>query len=203
MAATVIGGPKPLHEEREDFIRSKLTEWLPRGAVYMTDTAVNWTEDVLEVREHRLYELIGCETFESYCETYLNVPAEFIDAVQHGRELLLKQGHAEPTIGAAVQAAREQPLREEPGRPEGKNVRNTNIKPSTQDQTYTLRRLARDRPELLDRVEAGELSPNAAAIEAGFRRRTWTAPHDIERLADALMRRYTAAELDDLAKRIA
>ena len=42
-----------------------------------------------------------------------------------------------------------------------------------------------------------------AAIEAGFRRKTWTAPHDIERLADALMRRYTTDELDDLAKRIA
>jgi len=36
-------------------------------------------------------------------------------------------------------------------------------------KTYTLRRLARDRPDLLDRVEAGELSANAAAIEAGFR----------------------------------
>jgi hypothetical protein len=35
---------------------------------------------------------------------------------------------------------------------------------------YTLRRLARERPDLLARVEAGELSANKAAIEAGFRK---------------------------------
>jgi hypothetical protein len=38
-------------------------------------------------------------------------------------------------------------------------------------KTYTLRRLARDRPDLLDKIEAGELTANAAAIEAGFRKK--------------------------------
>ena len=33
-----------------------------------------------------------------------------------------------------------------------------------------LRRCARQRPDLLERFEAGELSANAAALEAGFRR---------------------------------
>jgi hypothetical protein len=33
-----------------------------------------------------------------------------------------------------------------------------------------LRRLARERPDLLERFERGELSANAAALEAGFRR---------------------------------
>ena len=36
---------------------------------------------------------------------------------------------------------------------------------------YTLRRLARDCPEMLDRIEAGELSVNAAAIQAGIRKK--------------------------------
>lgn len=35
---------------------------------------------------------------------------------------------------------------------------------------YTVGRLRRDRPDLADRVERRELSANAAAIEAGFRR---------------------------------
>lgn len=39
-------------------------------------------------------------------------------------------------------------------------------------KTYTVRRLRRDHPDLADRVEQGELSANAAAIEAGFGRRT-------------------------------
>ncbi|SDX68403.1 hypothetical protein [Thiocapsa roseopersicina] len=41
-----------------------------------------------------------------------------------------------------------------------------------------LRRLARSRPDLLDKVETGELSPNAAAVEAGFRRPMKSIPVD-------------------------
>jgi hypothetical protein len=37
-------------------------------------------------------------------------------------------------------------------------------------RNYTLARLRRDRPDLAARVRAGELSANAAAIEAGFRK---------------------------------
>jgi hypothetical protein len=57
-------------------------------------------------------------------------------------------------------------------------------------RTYTLNRLRRDAPELFDAVIAGKLSPNAAAIEAGFRRkptrfetlvRTWRKASDDER----------------------
>jgi hypothetical protein len=36
---------------------------------------------------------------------------------------------------------------------------------------YTLRRLARDCPEMLDKIESGELSVNAAAVKAGIRKR--------------------------------
>ena len=43
-----------------------------------------------------------------------------------------------------------------------------------------LRHLRDHRPDLHNRVIAGELSPNAAMICAGFRRRTFTVPDDIE-----------------------
>jgi hypothetical protein len=39
------------------------------------------------------------------------------------------------------------------------------------DTDYTLRRLARDCPEMLDKIEAGELTVNAAAIAAGIRKK--------------------------------
>jgi hypothetical protein len=43
----------------------------------------------------------------------------------------------------------------------------------------TLARLNRDHPELAERVEAGELSANAAAIQAGFRKKpTWRCKVD-------------------------
>ena len=38
--------------------------------------------------------------------------------------------------------------------------------------TNTLRRLARDNPDILSRVESGELSPHAAAVEAGIRKKS-------------------------------
>jgi hypothetical protein len=78
-----------------------------------------------------------------------------------------------------------------------KGVRNTNgFKASTQDQTYTLRRLARDNPGLLDKVESGELSPNAAAIQAGFRKPTRTIPIDTPDAAvRALLRVFTAEQI--------
>jgi hypothetical protein len=42
----------------------------------------------------------------------------------------------------------------------------------------TIARLHRDRPDLAQKVEAGELSANAAAIEAGFRKKPQiTCPH--------------------------
>jgi hypothetical protein len=45
-------------------------------------------------------------------------------------------------------------------------------------RAYILARLHRDRPDLAQRVEAGELSANAAAIEAGFRKKPEiTCPH--------------------------
>lgn len=43
------------------------------------------------------------------------------------------------------------------------------------DTDYTLRRLARDAPEMLDKIEAGELSVNAAAIQAGIRKKPTNA----------------------------
>ena len=47
--------------------------------------------------------------------------------------------------------------------------------------TYIHKRLKRDRPDLLERVVSGELSANAAAVEAGFRKR----PSAFDRLCTA------------------
>jgi hypothetical protein len=55
----------------------------------------------------------------------------------------------------------------------GKPGAHHNIMRSKQgtSRAYTLDRLARERPDLFEQVRAGELSANAAAIEAGFRKR--------------------------------
>lgn len=66
--------------------------------------------------------------------------------------------------------------------------RNTKFESDT--ASYAVARLRRDAPELADAVKRGELSANAAAIQAGFRKPTWTAPADPERLAAAVSRRF-------------
>jgi hypothetical protein len=64
-------------------------------------------------------------------------------------------------------------------------------------RAYTLDRLKRERPDLLKRVDAGELSANAAAIEAGFRKPKATIPVDTPDAAiGALLRRFSHDELD-------
>jgi hypothetical protein len=49
--------------------------------------------------------------------------------------------------------------------------RGSNATSNDRGQTYAIKRLKRDRPDLADKVVRGEVSAHAAAIEAGFRRR--------------------------------
>lgn len=43
-------------------------------------------------------------------------------------------------------------------------------KRDTNDRPYAIRRLARQRPDLLEKVKAGEVSAHGAMVEAGFHR---------------------------------
>lgn len=58
------------------------------------------------------------------------------------------------------------------------DIINGDSRPTGTSAAATLRRLAKDAPELHAQVIAGELSPNAAAIEAGFRKRKFQLPGD-------------------------
>jgi hypothetical protein len=70
------------------------------------------------------------------------------------------------------------------------NIHGNNERPSGTSRQAAVRRLRKDRPDLLEKVKAGELSANAAAIEAGFRKRVtglallragWRRADDAER----------------------
>ncbi len=62
-------------------------------------------------------------------------------------------------------------------------------------ESYTIRRLKRDRPELAEKVISGEISANAAAIQAGFRKKTLTVPADVRAAARVLVKHFDAQEL--------
>jgi hypothetical protein len=66
------------------------------------------------------------------------------------------------------------------------NADNVSIAPKHgNSRAYTLDRLQREQPELFTQVEAGKLSANAAAIEAGFRRKL-TAFERVQKLLPEL-----------------
>jgi hypothetical protein len=78
------------------------------------------------------------------------------------------------------------------------NVDSTNQRPDGTSRQAALRRLRKDRPDLLERVTGGELSPHAAMLEAGFRRKTISVPLDPELAAHALARHFTDDQIDAL-----
>lgn len=76
---------------------------------------------------------------------------------------------------------------QEAGLQKGKEAQD-NVRSYGNSASHTLKRLKRDNPELADSVIRGELSANAAAIQAGFRRPTLTIPNDPERSAESILR---------------
>ena len=81
------------------------------------------------------------------------------------------------------------------------NKRVDNVKSFIQggnDSSYALKRLKRDHPELAQAVINGELSANAAAIQAGFRKPSLTINPDPESAASAIRRNFG----DEFAKQL-
>jgi hypothetical protein len=87
------------------------------------------------------------------------------------------------------------------GRGDGSRVYNVNSKDSGNTQSYLLRRLARDAPDILERVKAGEFkSARAAAIEAGIIKPVPTVRivEDLEKVAESLRKHLNSEQLSEL-----
>ena len=70
--------------------------------------------------------------------------------------------------------------------------------PTGTSVSYTMRRLQRQAPELVEKVVAGELSPYAAAVKAGFHGRKITVPPNPQRAARILVKHLTPADVKAL-----
>ncbi len=82
-------------------------------------------------------------------------------------------------------------------RPETNNNIMSSSEPAKQgtSNTYALRKLRKDRPDLHEQVIAGEKSPHAAMVEAGFRKRAITVPEDLDGAARRLVKHFDPDEL--------
>lgn len=142
------------------------------------------------------------KTWDRLCNEVIGYSVEFISTIQDGVWLLESSGDRGP-IGRqeACAAARDNPIAKHGEVGNGRESRVDNVK-STQggnDQSYLARRLARDRPDILDRVESGEIASfHAAAIEAGIVERKVQIPVEPGRAAKLIRKHFSSEQVEAL-----
>jgi len=115
--------------------------------------------------DHNAWRPLGYISLDAFLIAEANFTQTIIDAVRNA-----KKGVKTGDVIAQVAEARDTKDKQQGKR---NDLLPDNVRKSSggNDTTYALRRLARDKPELLDKIEAGELSVNAAAIQAGIRKK--------------------------------
>lgn len=164
-------------------------KYLPAAIEKIIDNRA-WEEREVEpgriVRMNSLIELITTPPIDGMGED----PAKI--------EAILKRDNEDSDVLVKWRAAMLKPE----GRPKGTadTVDNVNgiERSSGNSATYTAARLAKDFPELYQRVKNNELTRNAAAIMAGFRKKTFSVvTDDPYSAARTLLRHYDASALID------
>lgn len=134
---------------------------------------------VRDIKRHKAWEVYfkdGEKTWERFCKELLDTEPEFVDQVEIGVEVLEEAGHFGPipekqAIDVAMRARNAKELMEhrrptkEESDDKGNNV--TFIRGNNPD--YLAARIKRDRPDIHERMKAGEYkSVRAAAKDAGI-----------------------------------
>ena len=167
--SVVIGGNKALHDESEDFIKSKLDEYLPRACLYGNSGVYSIATETKEVRDYDLFKLLGFESFEEYCTTKLNATAawyngmiDFVDASKSKSNLTVD------AYKSIAELANNTPVLNANGRPVNFD-KTENVKVNNQggnSAEYRIAKLKRDHPEIARRLMDGEFKNVADAERA-------------------------------------
>jgi len=124
---------------------------------------------ISQLEKWRKYHPEVFEDWETLCKRYVQQPPEWVDWLIAGVRATSEKVTKADDLVAAAQAAK--PLVENGKIGNGRSSSYDNII-ATQlgtSRDYLLRRLARDAPDILERVKTGEIkSARAAAIEAGI-----------------------------------
>jgi hypothetical protein len=135
---------------------------------------------------------VECQSFRQFMEA---TPPQGLGLGEKAKEeiQILERGGVKSAGRVLAAWYRDQPLPDQtigieggqagPGR-SNKTADNVSRFSYGNDTSYTLRRLARDAPELLDKIEAGEMNVNQAAIAAGIRKK----PSNAEKAVAAFRR---------------
>lgn len=162
-------------EDKQADLTTDLVSYVERELTTDVERALLFIE-IAETK--KLWRFIGKDSMAGLFER-CDLTLEAIEQYRRGVQLLRDKGYAgaitkEQARKAAVEDAKANPLASVGkignGRPSDSSVGNSNSTVGNTNE-YLLRRLARDQPELLNKVESGELSINQAAITAGIRKK--------------------------------
>ena len=160
-------------EDKQADLTISLISYVDRELTIDVERALKFV-DLAE--QNQLWRFVGKESLAELFERR-DLTLEAIEQYRRGVQLLRDKGYAgtiteEQARKAAIKEAKankdkQQGKRNDLEHPD--NIRK--LKSGGTDTEYTLRRLARDAPELLDKIESGELTVNQAAIQAGIRKK--------------------------------
>lgn len=168
MSNRLLDEPCDLHAEIGSKPWARAVAREIRYSAKKLDSDVNHIQEFISIAaKHEAWKVLGYVSLDAFLIKEANFTQAIIDAIRNA-----KGG----TVGdalAKVEAMPELPKLGEIGngrKPDGRcnNVTSTR---RGNDTEYTLRRLKRDAPELYSQVKRGELSVNAAAIQAGIRKK--------------------------------
>lgn len=122
-------------------------------------------ELIIKLEKHSAWSALGFPSFGMFCAKELDLDEDEVELIRTA-----KKGEA---LGAVIKRAKEaQPIGEHGGDRKSENTdqgSDRTLKARGETADYLTARIARDRPDVLERMKAGEFtSVRAAAMEAGI-----------------------------------
>lgn len=139
-------------------------------------------------------------TYERFEDFVTTPPPEGLGAKIKDLERLVDDSTAN-LLDAALQGKPGNPLpRDEKGRYDSTlyNVQNRIKAPIGNSRMVSIRRLRKERPDLLQRVLDKAISVNQATVEAGWRKKQLVVKKDIELVVNMLKREFSQEDLDQI-----
>jgi|688.fasta_scaffold132792_3 hypothetical protein len=127
------------------------------------DSDVQHIQDFICIAaEHDAWKVLGYVSLDAFLISEANFTEAIIEAIRSA-----KSG----TVADAIEEAKANKDKQQGKRNDLTSDKLAEVDRSGTSNGNVLRRLARDQPELLDKIESGELTVNQAAIQAGIRKK--------------------------------
>lgn len=167
MSNRLLDEPCDLHAEIGSKPWARAVAREIRYSAKKLDSDVNHIQEFIFIAaKHEAWKVLGYVSLDAFLIKEANFTQSIIDAIRNA-----KGG----TVGDAIAKVDSMPELPDVGPLTEKEKANgyiiTNSSQRGTATEYTLRRLKRDAPELYLEVKSGELSVNAAAIQAGIRKK--------------------------------